>query len=123
VRTFVDAGAPMGGLLRQAIARGVSADYGSKLLAALVQDARQQGRGLLATLGTGVGNGVLVEPLSERELQVLRLLAAGLTNQAIADQLYLAVGTVKKYTSNIYGKLGVGSRTQAAARARELGLL
>jgi LuxR family maltose regulon positive regulatory protein len=65
----------------------------------------------------------LIEPLTERELEILRLLTVGLSNQEIAEQLFLAVGTVKKYTSNIYGKLGVHSRTQAVARARELGLV
>jgi LuxR family maltose regulon positive regulatory protein len=65
----------------------------------------------------------LVEPLSERELEVLRLIAAGLSNREIAQELVIAVGTVKRHINNLYGKLGVGSRTQAIARARELGLL
>ncbi|NTU86355.1 MAG: response regulator transcription factor, partial [Chloroflexales bacterium] len=65
----------------------------------------------------------LVEPLSERELEVLRLVAAGHSNQAIADTLIVAIGTVKKHINNIFGKLQVGSRTQALARARELDLL
>jgi LuxR family maltose regulon positive regulatory protein len=64
----------------------------------------------------------LVEPLTPRELEVLALLAAGDSNQAIADKLFITVRTVKKHTSNIYGKLDVSSRTQAVARARELGL-
>jgi LuxR family maltose regulon positive regulatory protein len=65
----------------------------------------------------------LVEPLSERELEVLRLIAAGLSNREIAQELFIAVGTVKRHTNHIYGKLGVHSRTEAVARARELGLL
>ncbi len=65
----------------------------------------------------------LVEPLSERELEVLRLIAAGLSNQAIADRLIIAPGTVKRHINNIYGKLQVGSRTQAVAVARDLQLL
>lgn len=65
----------------------------------------------------------LVEPLSERELEVLRLIAAGLSNREIADALVIAVTTTKKHASNIYGKLGVRSRTEAVARAQELGLL
>ncbi len=65
----------------------------------------------------------LVEPLSERELEVLRLIAEGLSNAEIAERLVLAQGTVKRHINNIYGKLGVGSRTQALARSRELGLL
>lgn len=65
----------------------------------------------------------LPEPLSERELQVLRLIAAGLSNQQIADELYLALGTVKVYSSNAYSKLGVSRRTEAVEKARSLGLL
>ncbi len=65
----------------------------------------------------------LVEPLSERELEVLRLIADGHSNQAIADRLVVAVSTVKRHINNIYGKLDVQSRTQALVRARELHLL
>jgi ATP/maltotriose-dependent transcriptional regulator MalT len=65
----------------------------------------------------------LIEPLTERELEVLHLIAAGLTNQQIANRLVIALGTVKYYTAQIYGKLGVHNRTQAVARARELALL
>lgn len=65
----------------------------------------------------------LIEPLSERELEVLRLLDRGLSNQAIADELIVALSTVKKHLINIYGKLGVNSRTQALTYARSLGLL
>ena len=65
----------------------------------------------------------LVEPLSEREREVLTLIAQGLSNQQIADALIVSVGTVKKHLNNIFGKLAVESRTQAVARARALGLL
>jgi predicted ATPase/DNA-binding CsgD family transcriptional regulator len=65
----------------------------------------------------------LPEPLTARELAVLRLIAAGHSNREIADELYLAVNTVRSYSQQLYGKLGVGSRTQAIARARELGLI
>jgi len=65
----------------------------------------------------------LVEPLSERELEVLRLIADGLSNAEIAARLVIAQGTVKRHINNLYGKLGVQSRTQALVRARELGLL
>lgn len=65
----------------------------------------------------------LVEPLSEREIEVLRLLASGVSNQELADQLIVAVNTVKRHVSNIMGKLGVENRTQAVAKAREVGLL
>ena len=108
VRVFADEGAPMAALLRRAAAHGVSPEYVGQLLAAM-------GPPRPAT--------PLVEPLSDRELQVLRLVAAGLSNQQIGDELFLAVGTVKKHTHNVYGKLGVRSRTQAVARAKELGIL
>jgi LuxR family maltose regulon positive regulatory protein len=65
----------------------------------------------------------LVEPLSQRELEVLRLIAAGLSNREIAQELVIAVGTVKRHINNIYGKLGVHRRTEAVARARDLGML
>lgn len=65
----------------------------------------------------------LIEPLSERELKVLRLVAQGLSNQEIGDRLFLALSTVKGHNRNIFGKLGVERRTEAVARARELGLL
>ena len=65
----------------------------------------------------------LAEPLSERELEVLRLLAAGKSNQQIADELVVTLATVKKHVGHILGKLTAGNRTQAVARARVLGLL
>lgn len=68
-------------------------------------------------------NQLLIEPLSDRELDVLRLIAEGHTNQAIADELFIALSTVKKHINNIYGKLNVANRTQAIKRARELTIL
>src|SRR5690606_31408583 len=68
-------------------------------------------------------NQALIEPLTERELEVLALLADGLSNQDIADELIIAIGTVKSYTSHIYGKLAVANRTQAIKRGRELGII
>ncbi|MFQ5857463.1 MAG: LuxR C-terminal-related transcriptional regulator [Anaerolineae bacterium] len=109
VRIFVDEGAPMAALLRIAASRGIALDYVSELLAAFGEAAPP--------------STPLIEPLSERELEVLRLLAAGLSNREIGAELFLAVGTVKKHTSNIYGKMNVHKRTQAVARARELGLV
>lgn len=64
----------------------------------------------------------LVEPLSEREQEILRLVARGLTNREIAQRLFLAEGTVKNYVTNILSKIGARDRTQAAVRARDLGL-
>jgi len=71
---------------------------------------------------TPIAKQALVEPLSERELEILELVAEGLTNREIASRLYLAVNTVKVHAGNIYGKLGVHSRMQAVAQARALGL-
>jgi len=68
-------------------------------------------------------NQSLTEPLTARELEVLSLIESGLTNQEICDKLFLALSTVKSYNQNIFGKLEVGSRTQAIAKARELGLV
>jgi LuxR family maltose regulon positive regulatory protein len=65
----------------------------------------------------------LIEPLSQRELEVLHLVAQGLSNQEISERLFLALGTVKGHNQKIFGKLGVQRRTEAIARARELGLL
>ena len=65
----------------------------------------------------------LAEPLSEREVQILRLLAGGLTNRQIAERMSMAEGTIKNYVTNILGKLGARDRTQAAIRARKMGLL
>jgi LuxR family maltose regulon positive regulatory protein len=109
VRTFVDEGEPMAALLRVAASRGIAFKYVTRLLTAF-----GEGESPAA---------VLDDPLSERELEVLRLLAAGLSNREIASELFLAVGTVKKHTSTIYAKLSVHSRTQATARARDLGLV
>ena len=65
----------------------------------------------------------LVEPLSERELEIVGLIATGASNKEIADQLFIAEGTVKNHVTHILGKLGVRDRTQAALKARDLGLL
>jgi len=65
----------------------------------------------------------LVDPLSERELEVLLLIAAGASNEEIAERLVIALGTVKRHVSNILGKLTVSNRTQAVARAQAIGLL
>jgi DNA-binding NarL/FixJ family response regulator len=94
-----------GALIEPSVARKVLAEF-----ARLAEPARP-------------ANEQLPEPLSERELEILRLLAAGANNRQIASQLFLAEGTVKNYVSTILDKLGVEDRTQAALRARELGLL
>jgi LuxR family maltose regulon positive regulatory protein len=119
VRVFVDEGPPMARLLYEAASREIAPDYARRLLAAFpVAEAEQTG-----PFKTQAAKPELVEPLSERELEVLQLIAEGLTNQEIASRLFLALNTVKAHSRNIYGKLGVHSRTQAIARARALGIL
>ena len=78
--------------------------------------------GLTSTLA-GARAGALPEPLSVREQEVLKLIAAGLTNREIAETLSISPETVKKHTGSIYGKLGVRGRTEAALRARSLDVL
>jgi ATP/maltotriose-dependent transcriptional regulator MalT len=79
--------------------------------------------GAPGVMAYAAANQSLVEPLSEREIEVLRLIADGLSNRDIAERLFLSLGTVKVHTRNIYGKLNVNSRTQALAQAAELHLL
>lgn len=119
IRIFVDEGAPMARLLYEACSRGVHPDYVRHLLAAFPASGREQAapsRAAAAAIG-------LAEPLSSRELEVLDLIAAGLTNQQIAARLYVSLHTVKSHARNIYAKLGVSSRTQAIAKGGALGLL
>jgi LuxR family maltose regulon positive regulatory protein len=115
IRIFLDQGAPMEKLLRQTAARGVALDYVKKLLAAFERDHQPPVADRLTAS--------LTEPLSERELEVLHLIAAGLSNPAIADTLVVSVNTVKTHVKRLYGKLGVNSRLQAVERARKLDLL
>ena len=125
VRIFIDEGPTMARLLYEALTRGIVPDYVRRLLAAFplarpepAAEAKQA-----APLETQAPESALIEPLSERELEVLELFAEGLTNREIASRLFLSPHTVKTHSSNIYGKLGIHSRTQAVARARALGIL
>jgi LuxR family maltose regulon positive regulatory protein len=121
VRIFIDEGIPMAQLLAQGAARGMMRDYTGKLLAAFG-----------AEKGTSAGESpfnpyppsqTLIEPLSQRELEVLQLIAQGLSNLEISERLFLAMDTVKGHNRKIFDKLQVQRRTEAVARARELGLL
>jgi len=109
----------MAHLLYQALKRGIAPDFVQQLLAAFPAVEAVQ----TEPTKSKVPESELVEPLSERELEVLELIAQGLTNQEIASRFFLSLNTVKAHTRNIYGKLGVHNRTQAVARARALGLL
>jgi LuxR family maltose regulon positive regulatory protein len=118
VRLFVDEGAPMAELLRLAAARGLTPNYVARLLDALTAS-------LTPARPSAAAHplDVQVEPLTERELDVLRLVAQGASNRVIAERLVVTTGTVKTHVSHIMSKLDACNRTEAAARARELGLL
>ncbi len=113
VRLFADLGLPMARLLQEAHSRDVLPRYVERLLTAFIP----------AVAPSPSAGAALPEPLTDREQEILGLIAAGLTNREIAGQLVISPETVKKHASSIYGKLHVSNRTQATARARELGLL
>lgn len=108
IRTFINEGPIMATLLRSAAAQGHSPEYVNRLLNAF---------------GEELSPATPLEPLTERELDVLRLIASGLTNAEIAEELVIAQSTVKTHINRIYSKLGVTQRTQAVVRARELRLI
>jgi LuxR family maltose regulon positive regulatory protein len=112
-RLFLEAGEPLPALLRLAVQKGIHVDYARELLGAMN----------VAEAENAPSVSPLIEPLTTREREVLHLIGAGLSNQAIAEKLIVSLNTVKKHSSNLYGKLGVRRRTQAVARAQELGLL
>jgi LuxR family maltose regulon positive regulatory protein len=115
VQPFLDEGPELARILYRARARGVDHPFIGRLLAAFPLD--QQSAAAAETQPPSV------EPLGAREVEVLTLLSQGLSNKEVAARLYLSVRTVKWYTSNIYAKLGVASRTQAIAKARKLQIL
>ena len=127
VRVFADEGAPMGALLGQLVA-AERADDAARIvpLGCLGRVLRAFGRKVTATAArAGAAPAVpgLVDQLTAREVEVLQLLAAGTANQAIAEELVLSLDTVKKHVGHVLDKLGAANRTQAVARARELGLI
>jgi LuxR family maltose regulon positive regulatory protein len=122
MRIFLDEGQPMRQLLAQWLAHasaGPPRDYAIRLLSQF--DAKSQV--VTARHAKACPTQDLVEPLSQRELEVLQLIALGRTNQQIALQLVVSRGTVKAHTASIYRKLNVANRTEAVAHARQLGIL
>jgi LuxR family maltose regulon positive regulatory protein len=125
MRLFLDLGWPLGKLLeRSAASAPIAGDYVRDLLAAfhLEREAQRNRKAEVPSL-IPTSAEALADPLTERELEVLHLLAEGLSNKEIATRLIVAPSTVKQHLKNIYGKLDVHSRTQAVARGRELSLL
>ena len=120
IMIFASKGKPMADLLEEIVAvkkrdhdatkAGFSLSYAKKILSVIKAGTRPKIEGLM-------------EPISERELEVLYLIAAGLSNREIAEKLFISLNTVKTHTKNINSKLNVNSRTKAIARAKELGLL
>ncbi len=121
IRVFADEGPPMAALLGRLIAAqragqaaaGVPLGYLARLQRAFAAGAP----------APDPGPSGIIEPLTRRELEVLRILAAGRSNQAIAGELVVTLDTVKKHVGHVLGKLGAANRTEAAARARELSLI
>jgi LuxR family maltose regulon positive regulatory protein len=113
VRVFADEGAPMARLLRRMLTRSSASEYVRRVLEALGESVK---------IEMPIAN-KLIESLSQRELEVLRLIVDGATNKEIAHELVLTVNTVKRHISNIFGKLHVSNRVQAIAQARERNIL
>jgi LuxR family maltose regulon positive regulatory protein len=121
IRIFVDEGTIMAELLSEAASHGIMPEYIGKLLAVFVAEERKSED--KPNLRPAPSAQSLIEPLSQREIEILQLIAQGLSNHEISKRLFLALSTVKGHNRNIFGKLEVQSRTEAIARARELGLL
>jgi len=121
IRIFVDEGELMKQPLSEAFANGVMPDYTGKLLAGFKADELKSEE--KSYLPPALPNLPLIEPLSKRELEVLQLIAKGLSNPEISKRLFIALPTVKGHNLKIFAKLNVQNRTEAVARARELGLL
>jgi LuxR family maltose regulon positive regulatory protein len=113
IRSFVEVGKKLIPLLREAIRRGITPEHAERILNVMVEK----------TQITETGWASLVEPLSERELEVLQLVTEGMSNREIAEELYISIGTAKTHVHNLCGKLGVRNRTEAAMKAKELDMV
>ncbi|RJP81355.1 MAG: hypothetical protein C4522_05555 [Desulfobacteraceae bacterium] len=118
IQLFVDEGEIMGKLLAEIIKKGGNIEYAGKLLR-MIDKCNGRSKQPTKRLVTASPSYKLVEPLSKREVEVLRLISTGMSNQEAADKLFIARNTVKRHVSNIYGKLDVTSRIQAIHRAKE----
>ena len=123
VRTFVEKGAPMATLLQHALSRHIAPAYVKKLLNAIEAETQA---GTAHPFGSQARPGLphisLLEPLSEREMEILHLLESSLSTPEIAMELYISTSTVRTHIKNIYRKLDVNRRMEAIQRAKELGL-
>ncbi len=125
LRVFADEGPAMATLLQHVLTAPTRTEYARRVLHALSESARplRPNREADRPGQAPAPDSPLVEPLSPREIELVRLLAAGLSNREIAEQLVITVGTVKWYLNHLYAKLAVRGRTQAIARARAMGFL
>ena len=130
VRMFLDEGPSMAKLLGEAAERGIMQSYTNKLLGEFQDEGQQSGGSSqfipsqpLIVPDVRPAKDILVEPLSQRELEILRLLETELSGPEIARELVIALSTVRTHTKSIYSKLNVNSRRAAVKRAIELGLI
>jgi LuxR family maltose regulon positive regulatory protein len=121
IRMFVDEGAAMATLLRKAATNRITPNYTAKLLSAF--EAERKGMGEETPPSASPASSSLIEPLSQRELDILRLFKTELSGPEIAQELVIALSTVRTHTKSIYGKLNVNSRRAAVRRAEELHLI
>ncbi len=119
LRIFIDEGPSMSRLLYEALSKGIAPDYIQRLLAGFPDEKPPQ----QSRTGMRTKDSEWIEPLSDRELEVLQLISEGLSRQEIASQLVLSLNTVKTHARNIYSKLGVNNQMEAVGKARGLGLL
>jgi LuxR family maltose regulon positive regulatory protein len=126
IRLFVDLGPQMADLLKQLIEQNVVVDYAGQILAAFKEDEHRAMQGEsdhLTAQPPPLSTRPLADPLTNREIDVLELLAQRLQNKEIAEKLFVSPETVKKHLNNIYGKLNVSGRRQAVDKAETLGIL